>query len=224
MKYEVTGKPSYSLLVVTLEAGESILAEAGAMVSMTTNVKMETMVEGGVFNALKRKMLGGESFFMNTFTAQDGEGQVTFAPPMPGDVEHRDLAGQALFIQSGAFLACGLDVEIDTKWGGAKTFFSREGLFLLKAQGEGPVFFSSFGAIHRLDLEKDQKYVVDTGHIVAFDELVEYKVRKAGNLKSFFFSGEGLVSELAGPGTVYIQTRNEDAFMSRIGPGLSLGK
>jgi uncharacterized protein (TIGR00266 family) len=115
-------------------------------------------------------------------------------------------------------------VELDAEWSGAKTFFLREGLFLLKMQGEGPVFFSSFGAIYEVELGMGQKYIVDTGHVVAFEELVEYKVKKAGNLKTFFFSGEGLVCELTGPGKVYIQTRSEDAFMSWLSPNILGGR
>ncbi len=179
---------------------------------------MVTKAKGGIFGALKRSVLGGESFFMNTFVAQEGKGQVTFAPPMPGDIHFKELSGETLFIQSGSFLASAKSVELDTKWGGAKTFFSREGLFLLRAQGFGPVFFSSYGAIHQLNLEPGETYIVDTGHMVAFDEGVDYKVRKAGNLKSFFFSGEGLVCELTGPGTIYIQTRSEDSFLSWLLP------
>jgi uncharacterized protein (TIGR00266 family) len=210
--------------VVTLDQEEGIVAEPGAMVSMTPNVSIETLADGGILSALKRKVLGGESFFMNIFVAERGKGQVTFAPRTPGDIEHRELAGQSFYIQSGSFLACGLSVELDTEWTGAKTFFSREGLFLLKVRGEGPVFFSSFGAIYQVELEVGQKYIVDTGHVVAFEELVEYRVRKAGNLKSFFFSGEGLVCELTGPGTVYIQTRSDDAFMSWLSPNILGGR
>jgi uncharacterized protein (TIGR00266 family) len=220
MEHEVTGKSSFSLLVVNLEPGEGIIAEAGAMVSMTTNVEMTTEVEGGVFDALKRKMLG-ESFFMNTFVAGGGKGQVTFAPPMPGDIEHVELAGMPLYLQSGSFLACALSVELDTKWGGAKNFFADERLFLLKAGGEGPVFFSGFGAIQQVELEQGQRYIIDTGHVVAFDDLVHFEVRKAGGLKSFFFSGEGLVCEFVGPGRVYLQTRNKDALHSWLSSGSS---
>lgn len=104
--------------------------------------------------------------------------------------------------------------------GGSKTFFSKEGLFLLKIEGTGSLFTSSFGAIHPLTLEEGETYIVDTGHIVAFDEHVGYQVKKIGGLKSTLFSGEGLVVELTGPGKAWIQSRSEDAFLSWLIPRL----
>jgi len=217
MDHEVLYRPSYSLLKIMLGPGETISAEAGAMVSMSSNVEMETSAKGGLFGALKRSMLGGESFFVNTFKATEA-GEVTFAPSLPGDIHALELKGQTVYAQSGAYIASSPQVEVDTKWGGAKTFFSREGLFLLKISGMGQVFLSSYGAIHEIDLEADQKYVVDTGHMVAFDEGIGYSVKRVGGLKSTLFSGEGLVCELTGPGKIMIQSRSADAFLSWLIP------
>ncbi len=213
MKHEVLYRPAYSLLKVDMETGESVTAEAGAMVSMSSGITIETSAKGGLLGGLKRKMLGGESFFINTFTASEA-GEITFAPSLPGDIVALRLGNQILYAQSGAYLASSPEVEVDTKWGGAKTFFSKEGLFLLKITGTGNVFLSSYGAIHKISLEAGQKYIVDTGHMVAFTENVEYKVKKVGGLKSTLFSGEGLVCELTGPGTIFIQSRSTGAFLS----------
>jgi uncharacterized protein (TIGR00266 family) len=211
MKYEIVGKPSYSLVKLELEEGERITAEAGAMVSMSSNISMETKARGGIFSSLKRSMLGGESFFMNTFYADGGIGEILLAPMMVGDVHAIELTGETVYLRSGSYLASFGNIDIDTKWGGAKTFFGGEGLFLLKISGSGTLFFSSYGAI----VEKfiDGNYIIDTSHIVAFDETLNFKVKKAGNWKSFFFSGEGLVCEFTGNGKVFIQTRNLDAFV-----------
>lgn len=176
-------------------------------------------MKGGLFGALKRSVLGGESFFINTFSANDA-GEISFAPPMPGDIAAIELAGQTYFAQSRSFIASSPTVQVDTKWGGAKTFFSKEGLFLLKLTGTGTVFLSSYGALHELDLTAGQKYIVDTGHMVSFAEGVGYGVKKVGGLKSTIFSGEGLVCELTGPGKIMIQTRSEDAFLSWLIPQL----
>ena len=219
MKHEILYRPSYSLLKVGLEQGESVSAEAGAMVSMSSAIEMQTAAKGGIFGALKRSVLGGESFFVNTFNAT-GSGEVTFAPTLPGDVQALELEGQTVYAQSGAYIASSPDIQVDTKWGGAKTFFSREGLFLLQLSGTGTVFVSSYGAIHEVDLDAGQKYVVDTGHMVAFAEGVGYSVKKVGGLKSTLFSGEGLVCELTGPGKIMIQTRSADAFLSWLIPQL----
>jgi uncharacterized protein (TIGR00266 family) len=217
MEHEVLYRPSYSLLKVKLRQGESVSAESGAMVSMSSGIEIKTAAKGGFFGALKRSMLGGESFFVNTFIAHDS-GEVTFAPNLPGDINSIELKGQSFYAQSGAFIASSPEIQVDTKWGGAKTFFSREGLFLLKMNGTGNVFLSSYGAIHEVNLEVGQKYIVDTGHMVAFADGVGYSVKRVGGLKSTLFSGEGLVCELTGPGKIYLQTRSADAFLTWLIP------
>ncbi len=217
MEHEVLYRPSYSLLKIMLEKGEAVSAEAGAMVSMSEGIQMETSMKGGLLGGLKRKILGGESFFVNTFRASE-PGEVTLAPALPGDIYDLDLDGQGLFAQSGAYIASSPDVEMDTKFGGAKTFFSGEGLFLLRLGGTGKVFLSSYGAIHQVDLAPGQRYTVDTGHMVAFDEGVSYKVKRVGGLKSTLFSGEGLVVEFTGPGRVLVQSRSPEAFLSWLIP------
>ena len=160
MKYDVKYGPAYALGIISLEAGEKIQAETGAMVSMSDSIKIETGMRGGLLGGLKRSVLGGESFFLNTFEAEQ-PGEVTIAPALPGDIIALDLTGQTLLIQSGSFLAATPDVEIDKKWGGGKTFFSREGLFLLKCTGSGTIFISSYGGIHLVELGAGEKYTVD---------------------------------------------------------------
>lgn len=219
MNIDIQHRPSYSLAIVKLAKGESVRAESGAMVSMSSGLKMETKMQGGLFGALKRSVLGGESFFQNTFVAET-DAEVTLAPSLPGDINAIELKGQELLIQSGSYLASSPGVEIDTKWGGAKSFFSREGLFLLKAGGTGTVLVSSYGAIHEVPLAAGQVYTIDTGHMVAFDGTVQYKVRTAGGFKATVFSGEGLVCDYTGPGRVWLQTRSEDAFLGWLVPKL----
>ena len=217
MKHEILYKPSYSLAVLSMERGEDIVAESGAMVSMSSGISIETSARGGLLGGLTRKFLGGESFFMNTFHA-DEAGEITLAPPLPGDVLHMDMRNQTIMVTSGAYLACSKDISVDTQWGGAKTFFSKEGLFLLRVQGSGDLFLSSFGAIHPKELRNGETYIVDTGHMVAFDENVNYRVTRVGGLKSTLFSGEGLVCELTGPGRIFLQSRSDDAFLTWLVP------
>lgn len=219
MEHEILYKPSYSLLKVKLNKGEEVSAEAGAMVSMSGSIEMETNAKGGVFSALKRSVLGGESFFINKFRANE-PGEVTFAPTLPGDVYAVELNNKTIYAQSGSYIVSSPGVEVDTKWGGAKTFFSKEGFFLLKISGKGKLFLSSYGAIHEITLAAGEKYIVDTGHMVAFDESVNYDVKRVGGLKSTLFSGEGLVCELTGPGKIMIQSRSQDAFLSWLIPRL----
>ena len=217
MKYEILHRPAYALGRVELASGEQLQAEAGAMVSMSSTISIDTGVKGGLMSGLKRSVLGGESFFINTFTAEQS-GEVTIAPPLPGDIEAMELNGGTLFVQSGSFLAATVDVEVDTKWGGGKTFFSSEGLFLLKCSGYGTIFVSSYGAVHTIELRSGEQYTVDTGHMVAFDETVQYDVGRAGGWKTTLLSGEGLVCKLTGPGRFYMQTRSEDALLGWLLP------
>ncbi len=218
MQISIQYQPSYSLGIVSLAAGESVLAESGAMVSMSGNVQIQTQMQGGIFGALKRKVLGGESLFTNTFTAVGAPGEVTLAPTLPGDLNHITLAGGTLFIQSGSFVACAPGVSLDTAWGGSRGFFSGEGLFLLKAMGSGDLLISSYGAIHRVDLDGRSPYVVDTGHVVAFASGLSYSVKGVGGIKSTLLSGEGLVCEFTGQGPLYLQTRSTQAFLSWLLP------
>ena len=213
MKHELLYKPNFTLARVLLDPGENVTAEAGAMVSMSADMEMKTKGRGGIGKALLRSMVGGESFFQNTYTAGPNGGEVTLAPTYPGDVIELALDGNAIMAQSGSYIFDYGDVEIDTKFGGGKMFFSGEKLFLLKLSGHGNVFLSAYGAIHMVELGEGEYYKVDTSHIVAFDETATFKVTKAGGMKSLFFSGEGFVCRFSGPGRVWIQSRNPSLFV-----------
>lgn len=219
MEAEIMYRPSYSLAVVKLGPQERIRVEAGAMVSMSEGMALETKATGGILASLTRSLLGRESFFMNEYQAPAQGGTITLAPALPGDMIVIHQTGErALMVQSGSYVASSLDIMVDTKWGGAKTFFASEGLFLLRCSGRGTLILSSYGAIHALELAAGQRYTVDTGHLVAFDEGIGFTVRAVGGLKSTLFSGEGLVVDLTGPGRVLLQTRSTDAFLTWLIP------
>lgn len=221
MQVEVQYRPSYSVARVALNPGEAVRAEAGAMLAMTGGVSVETGTQGGVVASLKRSVLGGESFFVNTFRADPSAGgELILAPALAGDVAVRELRGETLLVQSGSFLAGAETVNVDTKFGGAKTFFASEGLIMLRISGHGTVILSSYGAIHEMTLAVEQRYTVDTGHLVAFSSDMAFNVRRIGGLKSTLFSGEGLVVDLTGPGLLLLQTRSQDAFLSWLIPRL----
>ncbi|PJZ70156.1 TIGR00266 family protein [Leptospira perolatii] len=207
MKISLLYKPSYCVAKVDLASGESIKAEAGAMMSMSSGMNIEThkAQKGGLLKSLKAAFLGGESFWMNTFTANQA-GEVLLAPTLPGDIENVNLNGKTVFVQSSSFLAASPSIDIDTKFQGLKGFFSGESLFFLKLSGNGDLLISSYGGIETLDVEGD--FIVDTGHIVAFEEGLNYKITKFGGWKSFFFGGEGLVARFQGKGKLWIQSRN----------------
>jgi uncharacterized protein (TIGR00266 family) len=220
MQVDIRFSPSFAVGVITIPPGGEIKAEAGAMTSMSGNVEIETKATGGVMAGLKRSVLGGESFFINTFRAPQG-GELVVSPTLPGDVVHLPVdASTPMMVQSGSWLASEAGVEVDTKWGGAKTFFSGEGLFLLRCTGAGDMLVSSYGAIEQRQLGPGEVLKIDTGHIVAFTEGIGYEVNKVGGWKSTLLSGEGLVATFTGPGTLWIQTRSPADFVGWLIPQL----
>jgi len=223
MQIDIKYQPSYSLAIVSLAANESIQAEAGAIVSMSANIQVDTSMKGGVLGAVTRKILGGESLFANTFTASGSAGEITLAPSLPGDLSSVRLENETMFIQSGSFLASEPSIQLDLSWGGARGFFGGEGLFLLRATGTGPLVLSSYGAIHTVQIAQGQPYICDTGHVVAFSQGLQYEVRKVGGWKSTLLSGEGLVCEFRGQGRLWLQTRSTQAFLSWLIPRLPTG-
>ena len=154
-----------------------------------------------------KRALGGESFFVNTFTSGSG-GIVGASQALPGDMSVVSLGGQDLLVQSGSWVASDAGVEVDSKWGGAKGFFSGAGLILLRCSGQGDLLLSAYGGIRDLTLAPGEQITIDNGHIVAFEQSVQYTVRKAGNWKTTLVGGEGLVTEFVGPGRVWLQTRS----------------
>ena len=212
MNTEIEFSPSYSLLTVYLEPGESVTAEPGAMVALL-DVELQTEGSGAGIVGGFRRVLGGESFLVNRFTGGLGGGWVMLAPPAPGDIQERRLFPDAdLFVQKGAFLASSGPVELSSKFQGFRGVLSGAGLFFLRAfveRSPGTVFFHSYGALREIALEPGRQLVVDTGHLVAFTGGVDYSVRKVGGgIRSIIGSGEGLVMELRGSGLVWVQTRN----------------
>ena len=217
MQTEILYQPAYSLAKVTLAGGETMRAESGAMVSMSGGIRIETQATGGFMKSLSRSLLGGESFFQNTFHA-DQPGEVTLAPKLVGDIMVFEMQGGEVLVQSGSYLASATTINVDAKWGGAKSFFASEGLFMLKCSGQGHLIICSYGAIHRVTIPAGQSYIVDTGHIVGFPTTMTYNVRKSGNWKSTVFGGEGLVCEFQGPGDIFLQTRSPAEFLSWLIP------
>ena len=219
MKYEIIDSPDFAMVQFVLNRGEKIVAESGAMLAQDTGLSLATSMRGGLLSAAKRKLLGGESIFQNTFTADSDGQRLYLAAAAEGDLQARELAaGEEFFLQSGAYVAhSGEELILDTKFAGARGFFGGLGFFLLKVVGPGTVFYGSYGALHQVDLDTEN-YTIDTGHIVAFTEGLEYRVRPFGGMKGLFFSGEGLVADFSGQGSVWLQTRNPSSLASFVHP------
>jgi uncharacterized protein (TIGR00266 family) len=210
MQIQTRQGPAYGVARITLGSNEPVRVESGAMMAMSPNVLLQAKAEGGVLKSLKRAALGGESFFVSTYTAPAEGGFVDVAARLPGDIITFDVTpATPLFIQKGSWLANDTNVTIDTQWGGFKNMFGSEGAFIIRAEGQGPVVFACYGALETWDLGPGQAITVDTGHMVAYEGTVGMSLRKAsGGIIQSFKSGEGIVFDFTGPGKVWTQTRN----------------
>ena len=140
--YDIQHAPAYASLRVKLAANQSLIVEAGAMAAMDSHITMKSKMRGGIMKSVGR-MFGGESLFLSEFTATDKPGELLLSPGVPGDLSHyRCQSDRSLFIQSSGFVAADPSITIDTKFQGMKGFFSGESLFLIKASGNGDIWFS----------------------------------------------------------------------------------
>jgi len=215
MKYEIKYKPSYSMLVVNLEQNEKITAEAGAMTYMNPNIEAHTRKrEKSLLGSLSLAIIGRQSFWVNDYTASRGSGEVAFVSAPVGDIETLEVGpNQGYIIQKAAYIASTENVDLDVKWEGFTKGLFGQGLFMIKVTGNGTLFINTFGAIDKHTLKPGQTMIVDNFHLVAFSDTCNYKVTKFGGLKETLLGGEGLVTQITGPGDVYIQTKNLREFV-----------
>lgn len=214
MQIEFMHQPGNTAARVRLAPGETLTAEAGAMIAMSGDLGVETTThqkgKGGLLKAMKR-MFAAESFFLNHFSATHAAGEVWLGSTLAGDMMRYELENETLIVQSGSFVAAEHGVGIDMGWQGFKNFISGESLFWLRLSGRGQVILNSFGAIY--PVEVDGEYIVDTGHIVAFQESLDFTMTKAGkSWLSSLLGGEGLVCKFQGRGTVWCQSHNPGSF------------
>lgn len=215
MKFEIRYKPSYSLLEVELNADETIVAEAGAMTYFTPNVEAKTrMRSGGILSSLGMTLLGRQSFFVNDYTAKNGSGRIGLVSAPVGDIDRLEVRhDQGFVIQKASYVASSPQVQLNLEWEGFTKGIFGQGLFMIKATGSGDLFINTFGAIDKHTLGPGESLVVDNFHLVAFTDGCKYRVTKFGGLKETILGGEGLVTEVTGPGDIYIQTKNLREFV-----------
>ena len=215
MDHSIDGNPDYGHLTVRLNPGESFIAEGGAMSWMSSGAEVKARLLGGFLPALTRKLVGGESLFVGEYSHLTG-GEVTFSPAAPGTIGHRRLSGDSLVLTGGSFMACSPGVNLATRFGGLRSMFSGEGMFLIECSGFGDLFFNTYGAM--IEREVDGSFTVDTGHVVAWEPSLEYTIRGMGGLKSTLLSGEGLAMRFSGSGKIYLQTRTIGSLASWLSP------
>lgn len=212
-------RPGSAAAEVKLQPNQTFTAEGGAMIAMSPSIQMKTSTHtktsGGIIKGLKR-MLSGESFFLNHYSAGNDGGTVWLGAVQAGDMMVKELNGEGIIVQGGSYVASSPGIEINTNWQGFKSLLSRESLFWLGIKGKGTVIVNSFGAIYPMQINGE--YIVDTGHIVAFEESLNFTLTKAGkSWISSILGGEGLVCKFKGQGTVWIQSHNTSSFGSILG-------
>jgi len=213
MQYSIEHKPSYSLLDLRLDTGETVVSESGAMAWMEGPLDVKTSTRGGVLSGLKRKLLSGESFFQNAYTATGDGARLALAPGSAGDVVAYELDGE-LLLEKGAYLASAPSVTVDARFDGLKGFFN-EGLFVLRCTGEGLLFFTAYGDIQEVDV--DGEYVVDNGYAVAWEPSLQYRLSKARRIRSFLF-GDQILLRFSGRGKVWVQSRSARSMANWVHP------
>ena len=226
MQCELLYRPVSTIAQIRLEAGEQVLVEPGAMVGMSTNIDMKTGIPAGASGGMLGKIAGsvgrlltGESFFQNTFTAQNGPGELLLTHELPGDMVWIDLPPSGLKVQSTAYIACTTHVQMQAELGGYRTFFSGEGLFVINATASLPnqkILLGAFGGIQKMPV--DGHLLIDNGHLVAWDGNLSFNLTKASRgWISSFLSREGMVCRFTGQGNVWIQTRNPSEYGTVVG-------
>ena len=219
MEAKIEGGPSFAHIHVDLAPGESIIAESDAMSSMAADLDMTARFNGGLFSGLAKKLLGGESLFINEFTNNTQEvKRVTLVQGTPGAIREQRLAGEAICLQPGAYVASTPELKLGIRYAGLASLIGREGLFKLMVSGTGTLWYGAYGGL----VEKTVKgqYIVDTAHLVAYQPQMKLKVQLAGGIFSSFFGGEGLVTRVEGDGQIVIQTRSLSGLAGWLNPKL----
>jgi uncharacterized protein (TIGR00266 family) len=214
MNYEINCQPSYSVLEVHLEPEEQVVTEAGAMVWMSDNMQVSTSTRGGIMSGMKRSLLGGESFFQNTYEAQGGTGLLGLAPGQPGDIVAHEMDGGELFLEKNAYLASSPEIETGSNFQGLAGLFN-EGLFVLTVNGTGTLFFNAYGDIQ--EIEVDGEYTVDNGHAVAWEPSLDYHLTRSRRIRSFLFSDQ-ILMQFSGQGKLWVQSRNPRSLANWVYP------
>lgn len=226
IRYEIEGG-SLPVVICYPEAGETICTEQGAMSWMSPNMKMQTNAGGGIKKAFGR-MFGGESPFMNEYTAMDGAGMIAFASSFPGSIiPYHVTPGNGIIVQKGGFLAMekGLNLSVYLQKKLGVGFFGGEGFIMQRIQGDGMVFLEIDGYCKEYELGIGESMIVDTGYLAAMSESCTIDIQTVKGVKNIFFGGEGLFNtRITGPGKVYIQSMPISHMAEQITPYLNLGR
>ncbi len=224
MDIEVLQEGAFGSAIVRLDAGERFVSESGAMFRASSNIDIDVTTKskksGGLLSGVKR-LLAGEHFFFSTYSVEgSGQGEVGLAPTHQGEVGVVTLDDTVAWMcAGGSYLGSEASLDVDTQFQGLKGFFTGESFIFLRVSGGGRLVLSAFGRISEIDVEGS--LVVDTGHVVAFEETLQYSITKAGgSWIHSFLGGEGFVMNFEGEGKILVQSHNPKEFGMLLGPKL----
>ncbi len=221
MEIEVLGEGAFESALIQLDAGERFVSESGAMYRASANIDIDVTTRsggsGGLLGGMKR-LLARENFFFSTYSTNDGRpGEVGLAPTHQGEVFLIDVEpGTNWLCAGGSYLGSSSNLKIETKFQGIKGFVTGESISFLDVSGHGQLLVSAFGRL--VESEVQNALTIDTGHLVAFENSLQYTITKAGNswLQSWL-AGEGFVMNFTGQGRVLTQSHNPKGFGSSLG-------
>lgn len=233
MKYTITTNTTFPVVDLALAQDETIQIESGSLIYHNGLVTLSGHMNdngkkglGGFVSALGRSMTSGESFFITTATGTSADAKMTIAPNNPGAIKALAIdADHQYRLNTGAFLAMDSTASynmVSQKTSGA-IFGGTGGFFIMETSGTGTVLVSAYGDIIPIELDGNHQYVVDNNHVIAWDSSLEYSIKPASGVVGFK-TGEGLVTEFSGNGTIYIQTRNLQSLANLIQPFLPSDK
>lgn len=226
MRYQILGDSDCPLVEISLNKGETVKIERGAMAYMTgvdLSGKMNSKSKGlgGVLGAIGRSLTSGESMFITEARGTEDNAILGAAPSIPGKISVLSVGSRQYCLNTGAFLACDASVNYVMKAQNiGKAFFGGTGgLFVMETEGSGDILVNAFGDILPITVTSDRPMVIDNEHVVAWDASLDYKIEVASGVIGFT-TGEGLVNRFTGNGTVLIQTRNVHSLADTIQPYL----
>ena len=224
MKYRIDGT-TMQVLHVELTPGDEVYTEVGGMAWMSDNIEMDTETKGGVLSGIGR-MMAGESFFVNRYHVNEGQGTIAFAAEYPGSIVPIELKkGESRICQKDAFMCAEGNVKLEKhfqkKLGAG--MFGGEGFILQKLTGPGMAFVDLSGEIIEMELDAGQRLKVDTGYIAMFEPQVKFDITRVKGVKNMLFGGEGVfLAILEGPGKVWLQSMPIQTLAARLSRFLTL--
>lgn len=220
MKYQIGFEGAFPLVRVSLDNTEGVKFEQGSMVYNNAKVQIKAKTNGGILKGITKSMFANEDMFIGTAIATQDDAMLSLAPKGMGAIMAIELGEKQWYLSDGSFLASDNDVEfhvtVQKNLGGI--FFGKNGgLLILKTSGKGTMLVNALGEIEEIEL-KDEAFNIDNGHVLAWEESLDYSVKMSGGLGGSLLSGEGLIMNFRGTGKVLVQTRKAEGLASLIVP------